>query len=115
MFFSLLTFLFFTFFFFFFNDTATTEIYTLSLHDALPISRIERDQVSPTVETLRSLLHLLGEDLQLGVVERNSGVDRSMIRERFRLTPTERVEYGRAFADYVIETRRANDRAEKAA
>src|SRR2546422_5733373 len=29
----------FCFFFFFFNDTATTEIYTLSLHDALPISQ----------------------------------------------------------------------------
>src|SRR5258706_12547713 len=28
-----------TLYFFFFNDTATTEIYTLSLHDALPISR----------------------------------------------------------------------------
>src|SRR3989442_3398040 len=28
-------------FFFFFNDTATTEIYTLSLHDALPISSEE--------------------------------------------------------------------------
>src|SRR3712207_8685249 len=28
--------------FFFFNDTATTEIYTLSLHDALPISRGRR-------------------------------------------------------------------------
>src|SRR3954462_1758518 len=28
------------FFFFFFNDTATTEIYTLSLHDALPISQL---------------------------------------------------------------------------
>src|SRR3989441_4833506 len=28
-------------FFFFFNDTATTEIYTLSLHDALPISNLE--------------------------------------------------------------------------
>src|SRR5579864_9680664 len=27
----------FSFFFFFFNDTATTEIYTLSLHDALPV------------------------------------------------------------------------------
>src|SRR5689334_25142080 len=27
----------FLYFFFFFNDTATTEIYTLSLHDALPI------------------------------------------------------------------------------
>src|SRR5215212_11030899 len=31
----------FVFFFFFFNDTATTEIYTLSLHDALPISAAE--------------------------------------------------------------------------
>src|SRR2546422_6250217 len=29
------------FFFFFFNDTATTEIYTLSLHDALPIFELE--------------------------------------------------------------------------
>src|SRR6266481_6966151 len=38
MFFSLV--LSFFFFFFFFNDTATTEIYTLSLHDALPISAI---------------------------------------------------------------------------
>src|SRR5256885_17203252 len=29
--------------FFFFNDTATTEIYTLSLHDALPILRVNGD------------------------------------------------------------------------
>src|SRR5215813_15066209 len=29
------------FLFFFFNDTATTEIYTLSLHDALPICRLD--------------------------------------------------------------------------
>src|SRR2546425_6291425 len=38
-------------FFFFFNDTATTEIYTLSLHDALPIcgrDRVERgDEPAP--------------------------------------------------------------------
>src|SRR5471030_648098 len=40
-FFSLFCFFFFCFSsFFFFNDTATTEIYTLSLHDALPISRV---------------------------------------------------------------------------
>src|SRR6266550_5370310 len=32
-------------FFFFFNDTATTEIYTLSLHDALPISLVIAVQV----------------------------------------------------------------------
>src|SRR2546430_7141508 len=32
--------------FFFFNDTATTEIYTLSLHDALPISRFQQESAS---------------------------------------------------------------------
>src|SRR5471030_3558772 len=52
----------FVFFFFFFNDTATTEIYTLSLHDALPISVHMRNrahavphQVRP--EPLRSEEH----------------------------------------------------------
>src|SRR2546430_17707489 len=34
------------FFFFFFNDTATTEISTLSLHDALPISQLWRARAS---------------------------------------------------------------------
>src|SRR5258706_12860828 len=37
------------FFLFFFNDTATTEIYTLSLHDALPILLIEAFASSPTL------------------------------------------------------------------
>src|SRR2546427_3550479 len=36
------------FFFFFFNDTATTEIYTLSLHDALPISALLRPTIRRT-------------------------------------------------------------------
>src|SRR2546430_16299800 len=35
------------FFFFFFNDTATTEIYTLSLHDALPISHPPARRAGP--------------------------------------------------------------------
>src|SRR5687768_18617196 len=39
------------FFFFFFNDTATTEIYTLSLHDALPICRF----VSPKVGLMQNI------------------------------------------------------------
>src|SRR6266540_4496845 len=34
------------FFFFFFNDTATTEIYTLSLHDALPIFDGDRQRLN---------------------------------------------------------------------
>src|SRR5256885_853865 len=33
--------------FFFFNDTATTEIYTLSLHDALPIYSVEGGTMGP--------------------------------------------------------------------
>src|SRR2546425_3470742 len=43
----------FSFDFFFFNDTATTEIYTLSLHDALPISRrggSSSDRPNPVVD-----------------------------------------------------------------
>src|SRR2546425_9761140 len=47
--------------YFFFNDTATTEIYTLSLHDALPISfgliadTVRLDVVRPPADTLRTL------------------------------------------------------------
>src|SRR3989442_12797010 len=37
-----------SFFFFFFNDTATTEIYTLSLHDALPIFTPGVPTISPS-------------------------------------------------------------------
>src|SRR2546425_11314247 len=48
---------------FFFNDTATTEIYTLSLHDALPIS---------TTGTLAPLLAKAG-DLSLGRWRRSNG------------------------------------------
>src|SRR5215813_15651042 len=48
-------------FFFFFNDTATTEIYTLSLHDALPISgssagTSRRRQRTPVATITASLL-----------------------------------------------------------
>src|SRR6266480_8128718 len=43
----------FVFFFFFFNDTATTEIYTLSLHDALPISRPGQRSASPSASPSR--------------------------------------------------------------
>src|SRR2546429_4545617 len=35
--------------FFFFNDTATTEIYTLSLHDALPISSVSSGSQLPNL------------------------------------------------------------------
>ena len=66
------------------------------------ISRIERDRVSPSIETLRELLYLLGEDLMLEVQKRDSGIDRSLNAERLKLSPSERLEYGMAFADQVI-------------
>src|SRR2546430_15621730 len=43
------------FFFFFFNDTATTEIYTLSLHDALPISARRGLRLHPQADRSRLL------------------------------------------------------------
>src|SRR2546429_4841401 len=42
--------------YFFFNDTATTEIYTLSLHDALPISQVRR---SAALEHFHRLPHFI--------------------------------------------------------
>src|SRR5438445_9412753 len=47
------------FFFFFFNDTATTEIYTLSLHDALPIYEHGQAAVGDAGENAEDLAHLL--------------------------------------------------------
>src|SRR3712207_8548084 len=49
-------------FFFFFNDTATTEIYTLSLHDALPIYipiACRSDFAYPTPESVKGFLVLV--------------------------------------------------------
>src|SRR3712207_8756255 len=42
---------------FFFNDTATTEIYTLSLHDALPISRLRAHHWRGNVRELENTMH----------------------------------------------------------
>src|SRR3712207_8847411 len=48
--------------FFFFNDTATTEIYTLSLHDALPILSVVKQQTIPPTfpAVLADALYQLG-------------------------------------------------------
>src|SRR2546430_8865107 len=73
--------------FFFFNDTATTEIYTLSLHDALPIylggvDDAGRDQILVlvglgvvAVVQLGRLLHLPDDDRALGTRVLNDDPD----------------------------------------
>jgi transcriptional regulator with XRE-family HTH domain len=68
------------------------------------ISRIERDGVSPTIGTLAELLRLIGEDLVLETRATDSGIDRSLIRERLALTPSERLDYGIAMANQIIES-----------
>src|SRR5256885_9240336 len=50
-------------FFFFFNDTATTEIYTLSLHDALPIFSIYKT-VQQAIKQLDNRIHLALSDVR---------------------------------------------------
>src|SRR5260370_21492827 len=49
--------------FFFFNDTATTEIYTLSLHDALPISARGGELIERPVQT-RLVVDLIGGEVR---------------------------------------------------
>src|SRR3989442_8801442 len=55
------------FYFFFFNDTATTEIYTLSLHDALPIYQLDfREFPARHLE-----MHFIGLQIEKGRIHRS--------------------------------------------
>src|SRR3989442_7831366 len=66
--------------FFFFNDTATTEIYTLSLHDALPISLMGSNMQRQAVPLLRTAAPLVGTGME-EITARDSGaVDRKSTR-----------------------------------
>ena|SRR5690349_21519754 len=67
------------------------------------ISRIEQERGSPTVRTLAELLHLMGEDLVLSIEPRDAGIDRTLVTERLRMNEGERLDYGIAFADQMIE------------
>src|SRR2546429_5245967 len=66
------------YFFFFFNDTATTEIYTLSLHDALPISyprpmlKVRNISASPIPPARRSVSKTAGTGQAWPVPDRKS-------------------------------------------
>src|SRR3712207_7292547 len=68
--------------FFFFNDTATTEIYTLSLHDALPIfaQRAERQSCTSPRPVLRR--HINGTH---GTAQRRAPGQRLLDRKSTRL------------------------------
>jgi transcriptional regulator with XRE-family HTH domain len=67
------------------------------------ISRIENDQISPTVETLRGLLHMLGEDLAMDAVERDAGIDRELTRANLADPHDARFRRAMEFSDFVRE------------
>jgi len=67
------------------------------------ISRIEKERVSPTVQTLEELLYLLGEDLLFITEQRDTGIDQTLIDERLQMSEEERLDYGVALANQVIE------------
>ncbi len=69
------------------------------------ISRIESGRVSPSVDTLWELLYLLGEDLELSVPDRDSGIDLTLNRANLSFTPGQRVQRGLAFSDFVRRNR----------
>src|SRR5688572_32992987 len=60
-------------FYFFFNDTATTEIYTLSLHDALPI------YIEPVMENITNKTYPLFHPLYLVAKEEPRGGSRLLL------------------------------------
>jgi transcriptional regulator with XRE-family HTH domain len=65
------------------------------------ISRIERDVVSPTVQTLGRLFDLLGEELLLEAQPVDYGHDRTLLRQNLALTPEERLRRGVAWSNTV--------------
>src|SRR2546426_12460152 len=72
------------FFFFFFNDTATTEIYTLSLHDALPIS-LHAAQLR-RADTVEAGEPPLGREQLFHLIE-EPGIDAGRLRDRLAGEP----------------------------
>jgi transcriptional regulator with XRE-family HTH domain len=75
------------------------------------ISRIERDETSPSIATLANLLDLLGEELELASNPVDYGHDITLNRANLDRTPTERLRHGVSFANFVVRTQAANDGA----
>src|SRR2546430_5341127 len=90
-----------SFFFFFFNDTATTEIYTLSLHDALPIYSFSLRQ---TVDPLRKSCHGASVDHVSGQWRHFDGVERDRKSTRLNSSHSQI-----SYAVFCLKKKKKND------
>ncbi len=70
------------------------------------ISRIESTKVSPSFDTLRELLRLLGADLLVDVSARDAGIDGTLNERNFEFSPDARVQRGLGWADQVLRIQR---------
>jgi transcriptional regulator with XRE-family HTH domain len=71
------------------------------------ISRLERGLVSPSVDTLRTLLDLMGEELELVANPIDYGHDRTLVHENLRASFEKRMERQASWANGVRELQRA--------
>jgi transcriptional regulator with XRE-family HTH domain len=69
------------------------------------ISRIERDLVSPSVETLAHLLDLMGEELALEGRAIDYGHDVALLDQNLRRTVSQRIDHGASLANFVLRNR----------
>ena len=63
------------------------------------ISRIERGVVSPTVDTLATLLDLMGEEIELDATQIDYGHDRTLLATDLARSPAERIVFGTSVAN----------------
>lgn len=71
----------------------------------LNIEEIERGRLSPTMDDLIELLHLVGEDLVVSVKRRETGIGRTLNQGNLELSTEHRIRKGLEFADFVRENR----------
>ena len=74
------------------------------------ISRIERDEISPTVETLRNLLDLLGEELTIDAEPIDYGHDVTLLAANRDRNPTHRFRHAVSLSNFVLRQHAARGR-----
>lgn len=75
------------------------------------ISRLEKDEISPSIETLESLLRVMGERLEIGTAPAERNYDRLHRKAMAQLTPEERlaqaISWNRVAGEFLEAGRRA--------